>query len=118
MNPEIVKGQIRSVLIAVGGLVAGWFAARGWVSEQQVTAVLSSPVFAAVITMASGFIWSAVTHTEHNAVAVVTKIAEDPASPVRGVIMEPTVEGMKIAHAISGPVVSAGTSSARDLAAH
>lgn len=117
MNPEIMKGQIRSVLIAVGGLVAGWLISRGWISESAWTAVVNSPVAAALATMAAGFIWSALTHRQQNAVAVVAAIAAQPNSPVKGVITEPTIAGRELAKSIPlDTVVSAGTHEAATIA--
>lgn len=116
MNPEMLKGQLRSLLIGVAGLVGGWFAAKGWITTEQVTAILSSPVAAALATMAAGFIWSAVTHTETNAVAVVNDIAKRPDSAVRGIITEPTHAGSELAASLPGPTVQAGTVEAKRIA--
>lgn len=113
MNPEMMKGQIRALLIAAAGLIAGWFGAKGYFSTDQVSAVLNSPVFLSLATIAAGAIWSAMTHTENNAVAVVGKIAARPDSPVKAVITEATDEGKALAQSIPGPtVVAAGTTQA------
>lgn len=118
MNPEMMKGQIRALLIAVGGLAAGWLISKGWMSESAWTAIMNSPVAAALATMASGFIWSALTHTESNAVAVVDAMAKDPTSPVKGVILLPTTEGRALAASIPGSTaVVAGTHEATAIAA-
>jgi len=118
MNPEIMKGQIRSAIIAIGGVIAGWFAAKGWITTEQLSDIVTSPVMISVATMAAGFIWSAVTHTKKNAVAVVVEIAKDPTSPVRGVVTEPTSDGLEWASVIEGPVAVAGSLEAKSLAAH
>lgn len=106
MNPEIVKGQIRSIIIALGGLAGGYF-----LSPSQDASL--APVFGAFATMAAGFIWSAVTHRHDNAVAVVAAMAKDKDSPVRGVILEPTVAGRVLTESIAatspGAVAPAGT---------
>lgn len=118
MNPEMMKGQIRSLLIAVAGVVAGILIYKGWISEAQWTAILNSPLAATLVTMAAGFIWSAMAHTENNAVAVVGEIAKRPDSPVKAVITEATEEGKALAQSIPGPtVVAAGTRQAVDIAA-
>jgi hypothetical protein len=106
MNPEIMKGQIRSLLIAVGSSIAGIFIYKGWISEQQWTAIASSPLAAALVTTAVGFIWSAITHTEKNSVAVVNAIAQQPDSPVKGVVTEATPAGRELAASIPGPLVA------------
>lgn len=46
----------------------------------------------------------------------VAAMANDPASPVKAVITEATPEGVKLANAIPGPVVPAGTEQAERLA--
>lgn len=117
MNPEIMKGQIRSLIIAVGGFVAGWFAFKGWITTEQLSSLLSSPVAGAVASMAAAFIWSAMTHRQGNAVAVVDAMAKDPTSPVKGVILEPTTEGRALAASIPGvTAVVAGTPMAAAIA--
>jgi mannitol-specific phosphotransferase system IIBC component len=117
MNPEMMKGQIRTLLVAVGGLIAGWFMSKGWLSQETWAAIVASPVTPALVTVAAGFIWSALTHTEKNAVAVVGAIALQPDSPVKGVITEPTIAGRELAKSIPlDTVVSAGTHEAATIA--
>lgn len=49
-------------------------------------------------------------------IAEISKYAEDPNNPIRGLIVENTKEGRELAATISGPVVAAGTSSAEAIA--
>jgi hypothetical protein len=117
MNNEQMKSALRSLIIACSGLIAGWFASKGWFTTEQVTAVLSSPVFLSLATAAAGGIWGLTTHTEANAVVVVSDIAKRPDSPVKGIITEPTYEGRQLAASIPGPTVApAGTADAQKLA--
>jgi len=117
MNPEIMKGQLRSLLIAAAGMVVGWFAYRGWISAERAMDILTGPVLGAMATMATGFIWSGLTHRQDNAVAVVDAMAKDPASPVKGVIVEATIAGRDLANSIPGStVVMAGTHEATTIA--
>ncbi len=101
MNPEIIKGQLRSLIIVLAGIGIGWFASKGYINADQVTGILNSPVFLSLATAAAGFIWSAIVHTHDNAVAVVAAMAKDKDSPVRGVILESTVAGRQLAANIS-----------------
>lgn len=120
MNPEIIKGQLRSLIIAAGGIGIGWFASKGYISSDQVAGILNSPVFLSLATAAAGFIWSAVTHTHDNAVAVVAAMAANKDSPVRGIILEPTHAGHELAESISaiapGTVAPVGTIDANKIA--
>lgn len=120
MNPEIIKGQIRSMIIVISGIGIGWFANKGYISADQVMGILNSPVFLSIATAAAGFIWSAITHRHDNAVAVVAAMAADKTSPVRGVILESTVAGRELAASIQptspGMVAPVGTIDADKIA--
>lgn len=119
MNPEQVKSTLRTLLATFGGMIAGWFGAKGWLTSDQVMAVLTSETFLGIVTSIVVGVWGIFVHTQQNAVAVVGTIAKDPQSPVRAVIMEPTKEGVAIAQAITKdtevPVVPAGTVQAAEL---
>lgn len=116
MNPEIMKGQLRSLIIACAGMVAGWFAYKGWISAERAMDILTGPVLGALATAGSGAIWSALTHRQSNAVAVVAQIAKDPTSAVKGVVTEPTAAGRELAASIPGPqVAAAGTHEAAQM---
>jgi hypothetical protein len=117
MNAEQVKSAIRWAIATFGGTVAGWFAAKGWFTIDQVTSVLNSPTTISLIASIAVGIWGLVTHTQQNAVAVVDKIAKQPDSPVKAVVTEPTQEGRELAAAIPGnTTVVAGSSAASNLA--
>jgi hypothetical protein len=49
-------------------------------------------------------------------VQAVVEMAKDPASPVQGVITTATPEGKELAKSIPGPIVSAGSSAATEIA--
>ncbi len=113
MNPEQAKSAVRSLIATFGGLVAGWFAAKGWFTIDQVTSVLNSPTTISLLASVAVFIWGLFTHTEKNAVTVVDTIAQKQESPVKAVLMEPTPEGRAIADALPGnTTVVAGSTSA------
>lgn len=118
MDSEKIKSLLRSLIIASAGLVGGWFAAKGWFTTEQISAVLSSPVFAALVTMVAGAIWGIFNKTERNMVAAVDALAKDPSSPVKGVIVANTPAGKELANSIPGAtVVPAGTAAADKIAA-
>ena len=113
MNPEQAKSSARWFVATFGGAVAGWFAAKGWFTIDQVTSVLSSETTISLMASAAVFVWGLFVHTQKNAVAVVDTIAKQPDSPVKAVVMEPTPEGRDIATSIPGDTtVVAGTQAA------
>lgn len=117
MNPEQVKSGVRWLITTFGGVVAGWFAAKGWFTIDQVTSVLNSPTTLSILASIATGIWGLFVHTQANAVTVVDTIAQNKDSPVKAVIMEPTVAGKDIANSLPGSTtVVAGTSMAVEVA--
>lgn len=117
MNSEQVKSLLRGIIATFGGIIAGFFAAKGWFSVDQVTSVLNSPMFLGLATSGVMYIWGLLAHTDKNAVAVVTAMADNPASPVQGVIVAPSPAGRDLAAAIPGAAIApAGTTQAANLA--
>jgi hypothetical protein len=113
VNPEQAKSSARWFVATFGGAAAGWFAAKGWFTIDQVTSVLNSETTISILASAAVFVWGLFTHTQKNAVAVVDTIAKQPDSPVKAVVMEPTPAGRDIAEAIPGDTtVVAGTQAA------
>jgi hypothetical protein len=106
MNTEQIKSGVRWVVATFGGMVAGFFAGKGWVSSETVMQILTSETFIGIVASAAALVWGMFTHTQQNAVAVVGKIASDPESPVRGVITENTKEGKELAASIPEGVVA------------
>lgn len=115
-NEEQLKSSLRWLITTFGGMLAGWFAAKGWFTAQQVLDILNSPTFIGLIFSIGGGIWGLFVHTEKNAVAVVNTIAKEIDSPVKGVITENTVAGREMAKNIEGPTVVAGTPAAIAIA--
>jgi hypothetical protein len=117
MNQEQLKSGVRWIIATFGGVIAGWFAAKGWFTIDQVTSVLNSPTTVSVIVSIASLIWGLLTHTQTNAVAVVDTIAKQPDSPVKAVVTEPTIAGRELADSIPGnTTVVAGTQAAANLA--
>ena len=113
MNPEQAKSSARWLVSTFGGVIAGWFAAKGWFTIDQVTSVLSSETTISIIASVSVGVWGYFVHTKTNAVAVVDMIAKEKDSPVKAVILEPTAEGKALAASIPGDTtVVAGTTQA------
>ncbi len=111
MNQEQFTGQVRSWLIGLAGVILGWFASKGYISEGTTSAVINSPVVLALTTMAAGAAWSWWNKTPTNIVAAANSLPE-----VAGVIMHPTPEGKAIANAAPVTVVVAGTTAAKEVA--
>lgn len=117
MNTEQVKSAIRSLITTFGGVIAGWFAAKGWFTIDQVTSVLNSPTTLSILASVAAGIWGLVTHTQTNAVAVVDAIAKQPGSPVKAVVTENTAAGNDLANAMPGnTTVVAGSQAAATVA--
>lgn len=112
MNEEQVKSGVRWVISTFGGVVAGWFAAKGWFTIDQVTGLLNSPLVISGLSTLGVLIWGLITHTKTNMVAVVDKMPE-----VAGVVTKPTAAGQELAMSVPSPtVVPAGTTAAADVA--
>jgi len=117
MNQEQVKSGLRWLITTFGGVVAGWFAAKGWFTIDQVTSVLNSPTTLAIAASLISGAWGLFVHTEKNAVAVVDTMAKQPDSPVKAVVMEPTMAGRELADSLPGKTtVVAGSSEAVTMA--
>jgi hypothetical protein len=81
VNEEQIKSAVRWFITTFGGAIAGWFAAKGWLTADQVTAILDSSAFvsavAGFIVALIGFVWGMIAHTRKNAVAVVAAISPE-----------------------------------------
>ena len=95
MNPEQAKSSTRWFVATFGGAAAGWFAAKGWFTIDQVTSVLNSETTISLMASAAVFVWGLFVHTQKNAVAVVTTIATGTASPVAADAQTALIEGTK-----------------------
>jgi hypothetical protein len=117
MNTEQVKSAVRWFVATFGGVIAGWFAAKGWFTIDQVTSVLNSPTTLSIIAAVASGVWGLFVHTQDNAVAVVDTIAKQPESTVKAVVLEPTIEGKKLADSLPGnTTVVAGSMAATSVA--
>lgn len=117
MNQEQFKSAIRSLITTFGGLIAGWFAAKGWFTIDQVTSVLNSPTTISILASIAAGAWGLVAHTQKNAVAVVDDIAKQPNSPVKAVVTEATPAGQALAASMPGnTTVVAGSQAAAAVA--
>lgn len=109
-NPEQLKSSVRWFIATFGGVAAGWFAAKGWFTIDQITSVLNSETTVSLIVAIASLVWGWFTHTQTNAVSVVDTIAKQPDAPVKAVILEPTAAGKALAESIPGDTtVVAGT---------
>jgi len=76
MNQEQVKSILRSFIAMFGGAIAGWAAHSGWITADQVLAILNSETFIGIATAVAAAIWGLFVHTQSNAIAVVTAMPE------------------------------------------
>lgn len=117
MNQEQVKSALRSIITMFDDLIAGWFAAKGWFTIDQVNSIINSPTTLSVATSIVMLVWGLFTHTQANAVAVVDTIAKQPDSPVKAVVTESTMAGQELADSLPGKTtVVAGSSEAATIA--
>lgn len=113
-NPEQIKSFVKWFFATFGGAIAGFLVGRGWVTPDQAMGVMTNE---AVITAIGGgvaalisLIFSWIRHKAANEVAVVAKMADDPKSPVKGVVVTPTPAGVQLIEDVgSSSVVPAGT---------
>jgi hypothetical protein len=102
MNIEQAKSGIRWLITTFGGVIAGWFAAKGYFTIDQVTSVLSSETTVSLLASIGVGIWGLFVHSQTNAITVVDTIAKQPDSPVKAISTEPTVEGQALASSLPG----------------
>lgn len=111
-NPEQIKSLLRWLVTMFGASIAGWFAAKGWFTSQQVLDALNSPVVAGLVVSLISAAMGLFTHTQANAVAVADAVPGNA-----GVIMKDTPEGRAIAAAsVSPTIVVEGTPAAEVIA--
>lgn len=112
MNSEQVSDAIRWVVNTFGGFIAGWFAAKGILTTDQILSILNSPTVIALATTGVMAAWGLISRSNKNLVASANKV---PA--VQAVITAPTAEGKALAEAVpAATVVPAGTTQAKNLA--
>jgi len=112
VNQEQLKSVLRSLIQTFGGVIAGWFAAKGWFTVDQVLTVLNSPTLLGIVTSIIAATWGMLSHSTTNIVAVANALPE-----VQGVITTSTVAGKALAESIPADTVAvAGTSAATAVA--
>lgn len=90
---------------------AGFATAHGWVTDAW--SVTISGIVISLIT----FAWSIYGMRIRAKLKEMSELAQDPSSPVKGVILTKDEKGTELAAAIPGPVITEGTAQARKLAA-
>lgn len=111
-SAEQIKTTLRWLISVFGAGIAGWFAAKGWFSVDQVLSVLNSPAFAGFIVTLISLVWSLIAHKKSNLILTVDSMPE-----VSGVITKPTEAGRALAANVpSSTVVPSGTTAAAQVA--
>ena len=111
MNQEQLTDIVRHLITTFGGVIAGWGAAKGWFTADQILAVLNSQTFIGLVVGAIGAIWGLISRTKKNQVQAVAALPE-----VKAVVTEPTQAGATLAAATPANVVTAGTQAATEAA--
>lgn len=102
MNTEHVKSGVRWVIATFGAAFAGWAAAKGWMTTEQIMSILTGETFIGIVVAGVSLAWSMFTHTKANTVAVVAAMPE-----VARVVTNATPEGKALAKAVPNPTVIA-----------
>lgn len=111
---EQTSGQLRQLLQAVGAIIA----TLGFMTTGQVDLWISIIMqIAGPAAMVGGVIWSYFVNTPTALVASVVTMAADPASPVKGVVVDNTMEGRALKQDIpSMGIATAGSHDAKIIA--
>jgi hypothetical protein len=109
MNQDQLLSVVRAVMQIVGtGLMTtgiGGITSEGW-----------STITGGVL-MIAPVVWGIFAHSESGAVAAVDRLAKNPDSSVKGVILSPTVAGEELAKSLPGNTTApAGTLTAVEIA--
>lgn len=115
MNPGLIQKASRWVLTTFGGILIGWAASRGYQWGDIITNLLSSDAAVGVVTVAITAIWAWASSRLPAVAKLVDAFAKDPASPVKGLVVAPTQEGVQLANQVDTTVV-AGTPAATQVA--
>lgn len=108
MSPSAdqIKSMLRSVIALFGGLIAGFAAGHGWMTQEQAIALLNNDQFLSTATTlilwlaglgisATAGIWSVSAHQEKNMVATVAALPD-----VAKVEVMPTPRGLDLQAAV------------------
>lgn len=111
---EQTSGQLRQALQAIGSIAM----ALGWLTTGQVDAWIQSVMqIAGPIAMLAGILWSYKVNRPVDLVASVVAMADDPTSPVKGVVVAPTIAGRDLKNEFTtDKIATAGTYDAAAIA--
>lgn len=112
---EQTSGQLRQLLQALGSIAT----ALGWFTTGQVDLWIQVVMQAAgPLAMIAGVIWSYKVNRPVDLVASVVKMAEDPTSPVKGVVVDKSIAGFDLKKELaSDKIATAGSPDAKQFAA-
>lgn len=111
-NEEQVKTVLRWLITVFGGGIAGWFAAKGWFTVDQVQSILNSPVVMSTVVALVPLVWGILSKTRAKLVAAVNRMPE-----VAGVVTKFTPAGIALANKVNETAVTiAGTPTAQVIA--
>lgn len=109
MNSEQLQDIVRHLITTFGGAIAGWGAARGWLTAEQILSILNSQTFIGLVVGGIGAIWGIISRTKKNQVNAVAALPE-----VKAVVTERTTSGVQLADVAAPNVVPAGTAQATE----
>lgn len=119
---EQTSGHLRQLLQGVGMLAL----ALGWLNAEQIAAIaktiqdIAGPLaqIAGPAAVLGGYFWSWWVNRPKALVASVVAMADDPSSPVKGVVVSPTIAGRELANEfVTDKIAAAGTHDAKAIAA-
>ena len=112
INADKLGGWVRAGVASLLGVFIAKWPLLGTILDPATQAALGTVVAAIVVG-----VWSQLTKSDAAKVAMVDALAKDPASPVKGVILESTIAGQNMAKTLPGKTtVVAGTFDASTLA--
>ena len=95
MNPEFVKTTLRYVVAISASAIAGWIARGGYVTTEQVSTVLNSEAFIALMTALAMGAWGIVSRTTVKMIAATARLPEVAAVHVRNGTADAAKEEVK-----------------------
>lgn len=76
MNVEQAKVSIRYLVAILGGVAAGWFAARGYMSREDALSLLNSEAFISLMASLSVAVWGFIARSTTNMVIAAARLPE------------------------------------------
>ncbi len=76
MNNEQLKSIVRSALIALGSLVAGWAASKGWANAETITSLLTNETVIGIVAAVAAAWWGVNNKTNANMIVSASNVPD------------------------------------------